>query len=156
MRQTWVQILPLPLVSFSLLCFSSCKVQITFWLLKGLMRGLKKKTYIRHKATAQNRALIEFWGCPERAKLEWTLATVVWCDFSVLKICSHSSLFPCSLSPCGSCRVLPIIKGNWLFSCINQNLHIWNFPISLWEDDYFLDRGLLGSLMRQRNDLHHY
>lgn len=156
MRQTWVPILPLLLVSFSLLCFSSWKVQIPFKHLKGLMRRLKEKIYIRHKATAQNRALIEFWDALKGLQLEWTLATMVWCHFSVLKICSHSSLFPCSLPPCGSCRVLPIIKGNWLFFCINQNLHIWNFPISLWEDDYLLDRGLLGSLMRQRNALHCY
>lgn len=60
---------------------------------------------------------------------------------------------PFSLLPCGSCRVLPIMELNWLFPCINQNLHIWNFPISLWEDDCFPDRGLLGSLMRQKNAL---
>lgn len=44
-----------------------------------------------------------------------------------------------------------MIKLNLLFPYINQILHIWNFSISLREDDYFLDRELLENLMREKN-----
>lgn len=64
---------------------------------------------------------------------------------------SLSSLF--SLPLCGSCKVLPIIKLDWLFPCINQSLLMWNFSFSLWEDDYFPGRELLGHPMRGKSVL---
>lgn len=64
---------------------------------------------------------------------------------------SVSSLF--SLPLCGSCKVLPIIKLDWLFPCINQSLLRRNFSFSLWEDDYFPGGELLGHPMRGKSVL---
>lgn len=55
---------------------------------------------------------------------------------------------PFSLPLCGSCKVLPIIKLDWLFPCINQSLLMWNGCFSLREDDCFPGRELLGYRMR--------
>lgn len=44
----------------SLISFFSCKMEIQHYLFKGLLIGINERTHAKHKAIAQNRALIEF------------------------------------------------------------------------------------------------